>query len=70
MSDSYERFDILRDIKPYSFEPLLIKFTVMFNCNELAAAREYVDPEKPPVQLTPGPVGNKTWIGVYLLVFI
>jgi len=51
MSDSEESFDILRDIKPYSFEPLAKKVTDSINCEELAAACVYVDPE----QLTPSP---------------
>jgi len=37
MSDSHESFDILRDIKPYSFEPLAKKVTDSINCEELAA---------------------------------
>jgi len=38
MSDSNESFDILRDIKPYGFEPLAKKVTDNINCEELAAA--------------------------------
>ena len=38
MSDSDERFDIFRDIKPYSFESLAKKVTDSINCEELAAA--------------------------------
>jgi len=57
MSDSDESFDILRDIKPYSFEPLAKKVTDSINCEELAAASTYVHPEQPPVPPTPGPVG-------------
>jgi len=54
MSYSDESFDIFRDIKPYSFEPLAKKFTDSINCEKLAA---YVDPEQPPVPSTPAPVG-------------
>jgi len=43
MSDSEESFDILRDIKPYSFELLEEKVTDSINCEELAAASVYVD---------------------------
>ena len=37
MSNSDERFDILRDIKPYNFEPLTDKVTDNISCEELAA---------------------------------
>ena len=52
MSDSDESFDIPRDIKPYNFEPLVKKVTYSINCDELAAASAYVDPEQPTVPLT------------------
>jgi len=55
MADSDESFDNLRDIKPYNFEPLAKKPTDNINCEELAAATAYVDPEQPPVPPTPGP---------------
>ena len=45
MSDFDKGFDILRDIKPYSFEQLAKKFTDSINCQELAAASAYVDPD-------------------------
>jgi len=35
LSDSDKSFDILRDIKPYSFEPLVQKVTDSINCKEL-----------------------------------
>jgi len=38
MSDSNEGFDILMDIKPYSYEPLMKRVTDSNNCEELAAA--------------------------------
>jgi len=50
-----EVFDILNDIKRYNFEPLTKKVTDSINCEELAAASAYVDPEQPTVPLTPGP---------------
>ena len=46
MSDSDESFDIFKDIKRYSFEPLAKKVTDNINCEELAAANPYVDPEQ------------------------
>ena len=49
MSDSEGSFDILKDIMPYSFEPLAKRVTHSINCEELAAASTYVDPEQPPV---------------------
>ena len=49
MSDTDERFDILGDIKPYSFEPLAKMFTDSINCEELAAASADVDLEQPPM---------------------
>jgi len=55
MSDSHENFDILRDIKPYSFEPLVKKVTDSINCEEVAAASAYMDPDQKPVLLTCGP---------------
>jgi len=54
MLDSDESFDIFRDIKPYSFESLAKKVTDSINCEELAAASGYVDPEQSPVQPTRG----------------
>ena len=59
MSDSDERFDILRDIKPYSFEPPAIKITDSIHCEELAAASANVDPEQPHMPPTHGP-GQQT----------
>ena len=59
MSDSDESFDILRDI--YSFEPLVEKVTESINCEELAAASAYMDPEQPPVPPTPGPGPQQEW---------
>jgi len=41
MSDSNESFDILRDIKPYSYKPLAKKVTYSINCDELTAASEF-----------------------------
>ena len=55
MSDSDENFDILMDIKPYSFKPLAKKVTDSIKCEELTAARAAVDSEQPFVQPTPGP---------------
>ena len=55
MSYSDERFDILRDIKPYNFESLAKKVTDSINCDELGAASVDVDLEQPPVPLTHGP---------------
>jgi len=57
MSGSDDHFDILRDIKPYTFEPLAKKVTDSINCEELAAASAYVEPEQPSVPSTPAPVG-------------
>jgi len=54
MSDSNKGFDILRYIKPYSFEPLMKKVTDSINCEELAAASADLDLEQPPLPLTPG----------------
>ena len=65
MSDLDESFGILRDIKPDSFEPQAKKVTDSINCEELAAASAYMDPEQPPVP--PTPVHNKSWLGVYLI---
>ena len=45
MSDSNESFDVLRGIKPYSFEPLAKKVTGSINCEELATASTHMDPE-------------------------
>ena len=61
MSGSDESFDILRDIKPYSFEPLVKKVTDSINSNELAAAGAYMDPEQPPVPPTPAPQQKLDW---------
>jgi len=55
MSDSDESFDILRDIKPHSYEPMAKKVTDSINCEELAVASAHIDPEQPPVISTPGP---------------
>ena len=52
MSDSDKRFDILRDIKPCSFESLATKFTHSISCQELAAANADVDLEQLSI---PGP---------------
>ena len=65
MSDSDEGFDILTDIKPSNFEPLAKKVTDSINCEELAAATAYVDPEPP----TPGPQQELDWC-VLLLVCV
>ena len=43
MADSDESFEILRDIKPYSFVPLAKKVTGGINCEKLAAAMAYMD---------------------------
>jgi len=59
MSDPDESFDILRDIKPYTVEPLAKNVTDNINCEELAGASAYVDPDQPPVPPTPGPVHKK-----------
>jgi len=67
ISDSEESFDILRDIKPYRFEPLAKKVTDSINCEELAAARVYVDLEQPPVPPTPG-LSLQQWL--YWCVFV
>jgi len=45
MSDSDESFDILRDMKSYSFEPLAKKVTDSINCEELSVASPDVDLE-------------------------
>jgi hypothetical protein len=55
MSDSDESFDIFRDIKSYSFESLAKKVTDSINCEELAAASTYVDPDQSPVPPTLDP---------------
>ena len=55
ISDSEKGFDILRDIKPYNFEPLVKKVKDNINCEELAAASVYMDTEQPPVLPTPSP---------------
>ena len=65
MSDSDECSDILRDIKPYNFEPLAKKVTDSINCEELAAGSAYMDPEQPSIL---APAHNKNWISVYLFV--
>ena len=56
VSDSDESFDILRDIKPYSIEPLVKEVTDSINCEDLAAASAYVDSEQPP-----GPQQELDW---------
>ena len=55
LSDSDESFEILRDIKPYSFGPLGKGVTDSINCEELAVATTDVDPEQTPVPPTPDP---------------
>ena len=55
MSDSDERFYILRDIRPYSFEQLAKRVTDSINCEELAVASADVDLEQPPLPPTPDP---------------
>jgi len=55
MSDFDESFDILRAIKPYSFEPLAKKVRDNINCDDLAAASAFIDPDQPPVPSTPDP---------------
>jgi len=64
MSDSDESFDILRVIKPHSFEPLAKKvtFTDSINCEELATASAYMDPEQPLVPPTPGPGAQQEFV--------
>ena len=71
MSDSDKSFDILRDIKPYSFEPLAKKVTDNINCEVLAAAGADMDLEQPPVPPTPstGPQQELDWC-VYVCVGI
>jgi len=61
MSDSNKSFNILRDIKPYNFEPLAKKVTDSIKCEELAAASAYMDPEQPPVLLKPSPEQGLDW---------
>jgi len=56
MSDSEEGFDILSDIKPYSFEPLAKTFRDSINCEELAAASAHMNPEQ-----TPSPQQELDW---------
>jgi len=56
-----ESFDILRDIKPYSFEPLAKRVTDSIICKELAAASADVDLDQPPVPQTPGPQQELDW---------
>ena len=70
MSDSGESFEILRDIKPYNFEPLAKNVTDSINCEELAAASAYVDTSSHLGRQHPSPVHNKSWIGVYLFVLV
>jgi len=55
MSDSEEGFDILRNIKPYSFEPLPGKVADSINCEELAAGSAHADPVQTPMPPTPSP---------------
>ena len=69
MLDSDKNFDILRAIKPYSFEPLVKKVTDSINCEELTAASAYLDQEQSAVPPAPVPVHNKSWIVAYLFVF-
>jgi len=71
MSDSDKSCDILRGIKPYSYEPRAKKVTDSINCEELAAASAYVDPDSHLAVLpTPGPNPQQRWIGVYLFVLV
>ena len=46
MSDSDEKFDLLRGIKPNNFESLAINVTYSINREEIATASAYVDPEQ------------------------
>ena len=71
MSGSDESFDILRDIKPYRFEPLVKKVTETgsINCGQLAAASAYVNPEQSHVPPTPGPLQELDWC-VFICVSI
>ena len=55
MSDSHESFYILSDIKPHSFESLVKQLTYSINYEELAVASAFMDPEQPPMALTPVP---------------
>jgi len=56
MSDSDDSFDLLMDIKAYSFESLAKRVTDEINYEELAAASADVDPEQPPV-----PADTRFW---------
>ena len=67
MSDSNECFDILRDIKPYSFEQLVKRVTNSIKCEELATANAYMDPKQPPVLLTPSPTPQQE-LDLFVLV--
>jgi len=49
-----ESLDILMDINPFNFEPLAKNVTDSINCEQLAAASAYTDPEQSPVLQTPG----------------
>ena len=40
---------------PYSFQPLAKKVTDIINCENLASESADVNPEQPPVPLTPDP---------------
>jgi len=51
MSDSDESFDILSDIKPYSFEPLAKKVTDGIKYEELAGASADIRPRSTRVRL-------------------
>jgi len=55
MSDSHKGFDLLMDIKPYSFEPLANKVTDSINCEELTVVSADVHLEQPMVPPTNGP---------------
>jgi len=57
MSDSDESFDILMDIKTYSFESL----TDSTYCEELASASPTVHQGQAPVPPTPGPRQELDW---------
>ena len=56
-----QKFDILRDIKPYNFEPPVNKVTDSINCEELAAASADIHLEQPSVPPLPGPDQELDW---------
>jgi len=55
MSDSDERFEIVRDIKPYNFEPFAKKVRDSIICEEVVASSADVDPGQLPVVPIAGP---------------